>query len=47
MMLSPVDRGRPISFIASQFCFSSLQAFSRAFAAHYGTSPKAYRDLHR
>jgi AraC-like DNA-binding protein len=46
-MLSPVDRGRSISFIASQFCFSSLQVFSRAFAAHYGTPPKVYRDLHQ
>jgi AraC-like DNA-binding protein len=46
MMLAPVARGRSISFIASQFCFSSLQVFSRAFAAQYGTSPKVYRDLH-
>lgn len=47
MMLSPVHRGRSISFIASQFCFSSLQVFSRAFATHYGTPPKVYRHLHR
>lgn len=47
MMLSPAHRGKSISFIASQFCFSSLQAFSRAFAAHYGTPPKVYRDLHQ
>jgi AraC-like DNA-binding protein len=47
MMLSPVDRSRSISFIASQFCFSSLQVFSRAFAAHYGTPPKVYRDIHQ
>lgn len=47
MMLSPAQRGRSISFIASQFSFSSLQVFSRAFTAHYGTSPKVYRSLHQ
>ncbi len=47
MMLSPAHRGRSISFIASQFGFSSLQVFSRAFAAQYGTAPKAYRDVHQ
>jgi AraC-like DNA-binding protein len=47
MMLSPAQRGRSISFIASQFGFSSLQVFSRAFTAHYGTPPKVYRSLHQ
>ncbi len=47
MMLAPAERGRSISFIASQFGFSSLQVFSRAFAAHYGIPPKAYRSLHQ
>jgi AraC-like DNA-binding protein len=47
MMVSQVDHGTSISIIASRFCFSSLQAFSRVFAAHYGTPPKVYRDLHR
>ncbi|HET7740057.1 MAG TPA: helix-turn-helix domain-containing protein [Mycobacterium sp.] len=47
MMLSPTSRDKSISFIASQFGFSSLQVFSRAFTAHYGTAPKAYRNLHQ
>lgn len=45
MMLSPACRSRSISFIASQFGFSSLQVFSRAFAAHYGHAPKVYRSF--
>jgi AraC-like DNA-binding protein len=47
MMLSSVHRGKSISYIASQFSFSSLQVFSRAFTTQYGTAPKAYRTLHQ
>jgi AraC-like DNA-binding protein len=47
MLLSPAERDRSISVIASRFCFSSPQVFSRVFSAQYGTPPKTYRDLHR
>jgi AraC-like DNA-binding protein len=44
MMLSPSHRSQSISYISSQFGFSSLQVFSRAFTAKYGGSPKQYRS---
>jgi AraC-like DNA-binding protein len=47
IMLSRAHRGKSISVIASQFCFSSPQVFSRTFAAQYGTPPTAYRNLHQ
>lgn len=47
MMLSTKFRNRSISFISSQFGYSSLQVFSRAFAARYGSPPKVYRALHQ
>ncbi len=46
MMLSPARRTQSISFISSQLGFSSLQVFSRAFTAKYGTAPKQYRTSH-
>lgn len=44
MMLSPSHRGQSISYLVSQFGFSSLQVFSRMFTAKYGMAPKRYRD---
>lgn len=43
MMVSSAHRHQSIGFIASQFGFSSLSVFSRAFAAKYGTAPNHYR----
>ena len=42
-MLSPACRSMSVTLIASQFGFTSLPAFSRAFAAKYGVGPKQYR----
>jgi len=47
MMLSPSQRTKSVSFIASQLGFSSLQVFSRAFTAKYGVGPKHYRESHQ
>lgn len=46
MMLSPAHKGHSISYLVSQFGFSSLQVFSRMFAAKYGSAPKSYRETH-
>ncbi|GAB7003318.1 helix-turn-helix domain-containing protein [Nocardioides sp. AN3] len=46
MMLSPAHRGQSISYLVSQFGFSSLQVFSRMFTAKYGSAPKRYRETH-
>ncbi|MFC9360976.1 helix-turn-helix domain-containing protein [Rhodococcus sp. NPDC057014] len=46
MMLSPAHRGKSISYLISQFGFSSLRVFSRMFTAKYGSSPKRYRETH-
>lgn len=43
MMVSSAHRHQSIGFIASQFGFSSLSVFGRAFAAKYGTPPNQYR----
>jgi AraC-like DNA-binding protein len=43
MMLSPAHRSKSISYIASQFGYSSIQGFSRAFSSKYGLSPRDYR----
>jgi AraC-like DNA-binding protein len=46
MMLSFSHRNTSISYIADHFGFSSLQVFSRAFAAQYGVAPTVYRSRH-
>jgi len=47
MMLSQNHRTQSVSFIASQFGFSSLQVFSRAFSAKFGMSPTKYREVYQ
>lgn len=43
MMLSPAHRSKSISYIISQYGYSSIQGFSRAFSSKYGLSPREYR----
>lgn len=41
------NRKNPITFVAEQTGYPDLKSFSRAFRAHYGLSPREYREAGR
>jgi AraC-like DNA-binding protein len=45
-LLAPTMVQQPVSFIGARWGYLSPVTFSRAFRAHYGMPPKAYRTAH-